>query len=1539
VPWLLLSAAPLSLASFVPRPFSAYPSSPVPGGPPASGLRRYRHRELYNLEDGSDFELRWEVDADPKTILALDLEDPHEGVRLLSCSPTTLTLEVPDQRLSDHPDWKHITASRERHGCEHLEYSLYHRILNVPEATNTNSRPGKTHLTFSTEELPDVTHIFPHMIMSFGANPRAVKDEELKAGHEVEHWRDEEAEESRRLSSAINTEYTGGHVDWTGSLQPDSNADHNSMFNFAGPELSKLSWNWDYEANTTRNPQFKYLFPGGVGWMRLYKPYLQADIRVNMTFQSHMESITDPPQVAVDSVIKGFAKFKTDVATAVNFKTDKSAAVLDNLMNMLPLEGLENITNQNGEFMKPLRLHVAGTPVMVQPGFSCQLKGYHIGLLKGTMRVGFSGTVLLDGLIKFDTRFGVMNNITAKALDMSFTPPTWMLFTNKFEMGMMFAPTVWIRGDYGDLKNMEAGVAVRPFFNVSIIQKNAVLGGDMLQEVAIYPWRAVGLPQGKAYSIRISANGERKTTTCHFSTGIVEWADRVEDFHFGALRKNDFLNSSIFIEILEDGREPAVAAGHFKCPAVSNGECNPSPTVVELEVGDKKVSVQMSILWTEDALNVLQNKVRSMSVHFPSVSIQSPTLTQTLADPAEQMVTQLAFTRNGHQFVVPLIPKMKSGQFMESAVVLELGPLFVDAWKSNSLFRPLNFSATKGSIEHDVSCPFIEFMLLEKKVAAGYVPQIPWDQAGADVKHDSIDIMSDDLSKQVTPIQVMTPIYQNGMMAGSVQMEIDVMPAGMSAFWIFPYQTQDLQAGGNYEYLWTTVGASPGTTYPFTLTTQIVHPDGTLTPTSWQKSVKVACKERPEVEVYRYHSGDNLCIFGANVVMPSEFNDKRTAITALWVDANMMPHEMVAEPVTFSTAASAAAAEAEGTNTVPGQQSGRFLSDNDDSNSNGQSSNGANNNGKSSVVARDGSLFGFESKGATDSDEFGSKVHEKLDKLKAQCSTQDLSYAFGGGVNMVEHMKNAAPVVLGMSNSDPGSGSTWSSEPLTLFRIGSDPAHAEKLKKLLPESVCAGGACEGMMPGCQKTRVNPIFVKQIVFEYSRSFKWQDNMGPKVRHIIAYGLALLPAAIQISEQEINTVAEAHGNLATKALNAIMGVNATPVTVPKGTPPPAEDTPRAEIAAAGGAPFQPSFSDDEGFEVRTVNDQPGASTQPAITAAPASPGPSPMPMPFPQPQTTAAPLAPAPAAPATTRAPVAPMTFPPSSTAAPAVEETTAPVATMAPPSMTTAAPTETLAPWMAPPAPDAPEPAAPDLFASSADAPAPAPAPIAQAPTPQAPGATSPNMPSAPSPGEASPPRLLAAGERHATSQHDELWLKDIDGPDSLDGDVDKEHDRFTVTIVKPMDYELTEDFIQGLINRDAFRGIQDGREGELGPVRIKSFYMKDPPKVELPLRYQMVPAIGDAEADESALSGKWALQGLVSKSTASQESLKGQQGALLLVAGAIAAATLVASVAVGLHTRRRRASCSDVLLAADIPRRVRLGYTAVEPPTMPATAV
>jgi len=118
----------------------------------------------------------------------------------------------------------------------------------------------------------------------------------------------------------------------------------------------------------------------------------------------------------------------------------------------------------------------------------------------------------------------------------------------------------------------------------------------------------------------------------------------------------------------------------------------------------------------------------------------------------------------------------------------------------------------------------------------------------------------------------------------------------------------------------------------------------------------------------------------------------------------------------------------------------------------------------------------------------------------------------------------------GDGKSNPMSGhftpdGSYVSNPYQLWRLGDDAEHRKRLSDLIPESVCAGGICEGMMLGCQKTKIRPINIPKIIYKLTRTFNWIPHVGPSARHVIAYGLMVLPAAVKEAGREAQQMEKA------------------------------------------------------------------------------------------------------------------------------------------------------------------------------------------------------------------------------------------------------------------------------------------------------------------------------------------------------------------------------------------------------------------------------
>lgn len=63
------------------------------------------------------------------------------------------------------------------------------------------------------------------------------------------------------------------------------------------------------------------------------------------------------------------------------------------------------------------------------------------------------------------------------------------------------------------------------------------------------------------------------------------------------------------------------------------------------------------------------------------------------------------------------------------------------------------------------------------------------------------------------------------------------------------------------------------------------------------------------------------------------------------------------------------------------------------------------------------------------------------------------------------------------------------------------------------------------MLGCQKTKIRPINIPKISYKFSRTFNWIPHVGPSARHVIAYGLMVLPAAVKEAGREAQQMEKA------------------------------------------------------------------------------------------------------------------------------------------------------------------------------------------------------------------------------------------------------------------------------------------------------------------------------------------------------------------------------------------------------------------------------
>lgn len=1077
----------------LPRPFRLFEGGEVEGLHPPN-IRHFRHREDHSFEDGSEFSLHWDVDTDPDSLLELDLEHTR-GVKILECASDRLVLQVSKDVLARLKKLEHVTASHGLHGCQHLQNEhLYHRVLDVRKV-DTNSTAAI--VEFRTKELETAQEVFRSCRFYLHVMPSGIKSEPATRPSSLRGERRLQKNFLDFLKDGVNSigDVHGGNLNMQTGFEPDQANEQqgNSFFNLNNPrEKDNFAWNWKYQANSSENPQYRYTFPGGTTWLRFYHPYVDAILGFTMNLSSHMPDITQAPHVMVDVVIRSYADMDLDVGAAADFDKDESSSIMENVLDTVPIPFFSKLKDDAQVFMRPLTFHLGGTPMTITPGMSVNMKIFHIGQMKGTSRVGLKTIVNCTGSMHFDTTFGEQHNISTEMLNVSFTSPTWLLFTRTFQLGVELAPNFWIKGGLGMLRDVEMGMGLRPYFNVSIQEQSF---GSETKELAIYPYRVIGLPYGRRFAVRISANGEYKQTAVQMSTGVVEFQNKVQNFEFPPLTHHQLLAEKIQVDIVENG-EDVVATGYVVCKEVdAKGRCSPHPTEVKLSLDKEDVLVHLGIFFQVNALGELEANMQSVSLRFPMVTF-NPTAGESFHTYLKEHTDciQLLLYHSGHTYGAPMKPKFPGGEtsLWKADTIWELGPSFTEMWMTPPVTSD-DVSTNRKRLEN-----LVQIVCGEKILAFGQMLSTKIDQDT--VAHNVEDLDADQKDSMNTiPAQVMLFSQDNpAQMVGSCQVELDIMPCEYGAFWVQPFEADDFVAGETYSFAWSTHGAEPKQFYKFVIEIVQVDHNGQMAGKFMHESIEVECSHDSRVKVHRYYGGNLPCIFEKQFTIPADAAGQTVLALASWSDAMDYPH-LMASP-SFSVKSSSR-------RLFPQHFNASNISKH--------------------VLKNDKSVhMGFSSMGHKEG--LSPEATAAFTELSKHCNAQPLKYNFGMGLNYQQLLKNV-PMGAGGMGAMGGAGGlggyftpdgSYITRPHPIWVLGQH--NGEKLSDLLPKSVCAGGICSGMMLGCQKTKVTPIDIPKIAYKFSRTFNWIPHVGPSARHIIAYGLMVLPAAVKEAGREAKQI---------------------------------------------------------------------------------------------------------------------------------------------------------------------------------------------------------------------------------------------------------------------------------------------------------------------------------------------------------------------------------------------------------------------------------
>lgn len=766
----------------------------------------------------------------------MGLDTEHEaGVRLVSCQPNQLVLQLPASHVNLAKAWKHIVASAEIHGCAHLpDHPLYHRVEKMEFTKHPDTPKGGATVVLQTVELYSIAQVLPNVDFSYAVTPieslhPKLQDEARKIYHEQKGLQ-ETMLQTRRLElelPAMNTDGSAQAVvpqvptapsKQSGTVPtvpvsqeatvapfaaevvpaatvapapavvtptierpvvaPDDDEPDGSPFNFNGNaqtwnapnglNMSALSgftkgfkqsigqvsmtneihaenksqganwkpmthanfgWNFNYATNSTRNPQFKFTLPGMRGYVLLKNPYLKFLGNFIINFNSHwndMNPFSVPPHVKLNTTFDGNAYINADLGLMANIYRDVSEDPFGRFN--IPL--LNNFT-QETHFFQKVHFFIANIPVSLQPGVSVNLNAYHLGLFKGAVRLGVNMRLHVQATAKYDSMLenAAEAHFQAEALNVRLLPPTWMIYTKHLEFGALLTPSFWLKGGFGPVRDVTLELQLRPYCNVSITQEGEDAYGVQQQvmekELVIMPFRAINLQIGTEWSVGIEANGRRIMTSTELSLGVVEFNDYVEHFRFGLIDQRKLLSQPIYVTLFKNGNQEASRVVNFYCESIVEGECQPGPFNAEFTVDGKPVIVQLTAAWHARPVPYLMSKVRAISIVFPQLA-----LTREASDSYNKNIPTSVFikiTRNGREYrATQTATVIHDNLVMVSSNHTEdLGVEWIDGWR-------IDYGSISGlrSVT-DLINPSIELFYIrngiEERVAQTFMGQINWN--------------------------------------------------------------------------------------------------------------------------------------------------------------------------------------------------------------------------------------------------------------------------------------------------------------------------------------------------------------------------------------------------------------------------------------------------------------------------------------------------------------------------------------------------------------------------------------------------------------------------------------------------------------------------------------------------------------------------------------------------------------------------------------------------------------------------------------------
>eukprot|EP00927_Polykrikos_kofoidii_P003705 TRINITY_DN1149_c0_g1_i1.p1 TRINITY_DN1149_c0_g1~~TRINITY_DN1149_c0_g1_i1.p1 ORF type:complete len:1655 (-),score=281.94 TRINITY_DN1149_c0_g1_i1:364-5328(-) len=1131
--------------------------------------------------------LSWHMKVDPERILSLNAASAEEtqSPRIVRCMPGEIELELPNayaRRLREKSLWTDmlVVASNLAHNCAHLgSRHLHARVVGVRRLTEHGTR-ARVHL--SCRELPSLAHAIPYIALNLSYMPAEALDRKLfpvarnrssvprrvaaSATPTMTDFVSEDGVDGDLFSALIDS----GGLTTAGHSSTDVRGGVGDRLKAVPEQISNFGWNWDLRFNVSEDPEINCSAPGVEGVVKLRRPYLQLHAGVYLNFTSRLASMLEPPHVVWKAGLMGNGKVSARML--VDLRTTAPIEKVDPFhVFEIPLPEQLQVTR----WLERIDVAVGNLPLSLEPGIQLKAELYHRGHINGIFQFGGQTHFVVNPEASFDSSVGFSSNVRARFEEVKIWPPLWIAAAQRFEMGIRFRPTIWLRGELLDgAKESQVGFEFEPYLNLTVTRlgrSSSVEGGPM-ESLVVYPLRVWGLEGGepqKRYRVRLTVNGREVATSHEMNWGQVEFYDGVAKFDFGVVTRSALLLMPINVEVLEtfsgEGfAETVLGSTVIMCISILNGECQPSPALAKFAVLGRIISVEIVMIWRSDAASVFASRLRGISLSFPRVSILDGDLQASLraAENAREIPSPLAMrlVHADRAYLVPL-----GGVPLAGKLILELGPMFLDAWRGpcdeaacssgrlellvgqhivaagdlpelygSGVAETATIEAAFGGADRGDHGPDFEITMQQTFLAA---MRASLNRTGHDLTTTGLrrSIPTEPLTIALRPLTLDSSVTPA---SAFVELRASLTNPSRASAFFGASRSRHVLLESSLKLAWTVSGVAADSEVSFQLSAwkeskssnmpRASHVGKTLMGIGSADLLPIDGMREAFTRRCEKAEASSSCIFSYSLAITSEtFKVGDRAVVSLeWTDGDGQTHFMLSPPFDVAAEKPARATSEGDSNFVLGLMSGL-----------------AGEAREAIDVAKRWTGLGSElsSRRLWSLDDWGQRFAESVDT----CKEKDLHLDIGAGMLTRARLANtdgdhgeSAKRIASLLGS---AGLVGVASLNTAYEsIGEESLLDKDAVHILPEFLCANGVCRARLPGCSDN-TQQMYYPTLVFNFNRDFRFKDRKAGAnmVQTAMAYAFAVFPEAIELTMHELNdTTEKAVDDSASNTLNVPM-----------------------------------------------------------------------------------------------------------------------------------------------------------------------------------------------------------------------------------------------------------------------------------------------------------------------------------------------------------------------------------------------------------------